>query len=225
MKEFFAEMRANGLVMRISAIAAIGGFLFGYDTGVISGAVLYIKKDFGMGSTMQELVVSAILVGAIAGALLSGYLADRISRKNTKILSGSVYVVAALGCAFSQNAEMLIGFRLLLGVAVGTASFVSPMYISEVSPPKIRGALTSFNQLAVTSGIFLSYIVNWAFKDATYNWRWMLGVAVHPRRGARHRDADRSQDAALAHGAGPRGRGTRRPAPAAPRVAGRRRRR
>lgn len=180
MREFLATLRANGLVVRIAAIAAIGGLLFGYDTGVISGALLYIKKDLHAGSVAQEMIVSVLLIGAAAGAVLSGYLADRISRRNTKIISGTVYVVGAIGCAFSVSVPMLIGFRFLLGLAVGTASFVSPMYISEVAPPKARGGLTSFNQLAVTTGILLAYLVNVAFTGVPGTWRWMLGVAVVP---------------------------------------------
>lgn len=132
MSGFLHEVRANGLVTRIAAIAAIGGFLFGYDTGVISGALLFIKKDLQAGPVVQEFIVSALLVGAIVGAVASGWSADRFGRRNTKIVSGCVYVVGALGCAFAVNSEMLIGFRLLLGFSVGTASFVSPMYISEV---------------------------------------------------------------------------------------------
>ncbi len=93
---------------------------------------------------------------------------------------GDDLLVGALGCAFSVNAEMLIGFRFLLGLSVGTASFVSPLYISEVSPPRVRGGLVSFNQLAVVSGILLAYVVNYAFRDFTHQWRWMLGVAALP---------------------------------------------
>ncbi|MEU4245750.1 sugar porter family MFS transporter, partial [Actinoplanes sp. NPDC026619] len=177
---FLRELRANGVVTRVAAIAAIGGFLFGYDTGVISGALLYIKRDFDAGPFEQEAIVSVLLLGAAAGALLSGWLADKIGRKWTKVLSGSVYVIGALGCAFALNAPMLIGCRALLGFSVGTASFVSPMYISEVAPPKVRGGLTSFNQLAVTTGIAVAYLVNYFFKDVSGNWRWMLGIAVIP---------------------------------------------
>jgi sugar porter (SP) family MFS transporter len=112
--------------------------------------------------------------------VLSGWLADRIGRKWTKILSGSVYVLGALGCAFAVNVPMLVAFRAMLGFSVGTASFVSPMYISEVAPPKARGGLTSFNQLAITTGIAVAYLVNYTFKDVSGNWRWMLGIAVLP---------------------------------------------
>jgi len=170
----------NGLLVRVSAIAAIGGLLFGYDTGVISGALLFIKTDLHASTFEQQAIVAAVLLGAMFGALLSGHLADRISRKWTKVISGCIYVVGALGCAFSVTAPMLIGFRFLLGISVGTASFVAPLYISEVSPPRIRGGLVSFNQLAITSGILLAYIVNFAFKGLPGEWRWMLGVAALP---------------------------------------------
>ena len=182
MASFVGELTrtGNALLIRISVIAAVGGLLFGYDTGVISGALLYIKQDLHAGSFEQQAIVAVLLLGAMVGALISGYSADRIGRKWTKVISGCVYVVGALGCAFSLNVEMLIGFRFLLGVSVGTASFVSPLYISEVSPPKVRGGLVSFNQLAVVSGILLAYLVNYAFKDFTNQWRWMLGVAAIP---------------------------------------------
>jgi sugar porter (SP) family MFS transporter len=180
MLQFLRELRANAVVTRVAAIAAIGGFLFGYDTGIISGALLYIKRDFHAGPLEQEAIVSVLLIGAAAGALLSGWLADKIGRKYTKVISGSVYVLGALGCAFAVNAPMLIGFRALLGFAVGTASFVSPMYISEVAPPKVRGGLTSFNQLAVTTGIAVAYLISFAFKGVAGDWRWMLGIAVVP---------------------------------------------
>jgi sugar porter (SP) family MFS transporter len=182
MANFVSEVKetGNGLLIRISVIAAIGGLLFGYDTGVISGALLYIKKDLHAGTFEQQAIVAVLLLGAMVGAFASGYLADRISRKWTKVLSGTIYVVGALGCAFSVNAEMLIGFRFLLGLSVGTASFVSPLYISEVSPPRVRGGLVSFNQLAIVSGILLAYLANYAFKDFHEEWRWMLGAAAIP---------------------------------------------
>jgi sugar porter (SP) family MFS transporter len=111
---------------------------------------------------------------------LSGFSADALSRRRTKIIAGLVYVVGALGSALSQTAAELIAARLVLGIAVGTASFVSPMYISELSPKRIRGGVTSFNQLMVVSGIFAAYIINWALKGAANNWRWMLGLGAIP---------------------------------------------
>jgi MFS family permease len=182
MTGFIGEVRrtGNGLLLRVSVIAAIGGLLFGYDTGVISGALLYIKKDLNAGDFEQEAIVAAVLLGAMIGAAGAGYLADRISRKWTKVISGTVYMVGAIGCALAVNAPMLIGFRLLLGIAVGTASIVSPLYISEMAQPRIRGGLVSFNQLAITSGILIAYLTNYAFQNVTGDWRWMLGVAAVP---------------------------------------------
>ena len=182
MTGFIGEIRrtGNALLIRVCVIAAIGGLLFGYDTGVISGALLFIKRDLHASDFEQEAIVAAVLLGAMVGAGLSGYLADRISRRWTKVISGSVYFVTALGCAFSVNAEMLIGCRFVLGIAVGAASFVSPLYISEMAPPRIRGGLVSFNQLAVTSGILIAYLTNYAFQHVAGDWRWMLGVAAVP---------------------------------------------
>ncbi len=170
----------NGLLVRVTVIAAIGGLLFGYDTGVISGALLFIKTDLDASTFQQQAIVASLLLGAMVGAFVAGYLADRISRKWTQVICGTVYILGALGCAFSVSADMLIGFRFILGLAVGTASFVAPLYISEVSPPKVRGGLVSFNQLAIVTGILTAYLVNYAFQNVDGNWRWMLGLAAVP---------------------------------------------
>jgi len=170
----------NRFVLGISVIAAIGGFLFGYDTGVISGALLFIGPDLHASQTAQQWVVGSLLIGAVVGAICSGYTADRFSRKWTKFASGCIYVLAALASAFAQDVWWLIIARFVLGLAVGTASFVAPMYIAENTPLKIRGGTVSFNQLMITSGILIAYIVDWAFKGASHNWRWMLGLGAVP---------------------------------------------
>jgi sugar porter (SP) family MFS transporter len=172
--------KGNRFVFGLATVAAIGGFLFGYDTGVISGALLFIKQDFHAGKLAQQAIVAAVLVGAVVGAIASGYLADRISRRWTKFLSGCVYVVGAIAAALSQNSGELIGARFVLGLAVGTASFVSPMYIAELAPRKIRGGTVSFNQMMIVLGILLAYIADWALKGAPNNWRWMFGLAAIP---------------------------------------------
>ena len=166
-------------LLAAALIAAIGGFLFGYDTGVVSGALLYIKQDFGAGNFAQEAVVSSLVIGAVAGAALSGWTSDRFGRRVTKIGSGSVYVVGALGSAAAQTIAELVAIRFVLGMAVGAASFVSVEYISELVPPRFRGGLTSFNQLMVVTGIFVAYVVNW-FLSGGGHWRWMLGLAAVP---------------------------------------------
>jgi len=171
----------NPFVVRVAIIAAIGGFLFGYDTGIIGGALLYIKQDLPTSQFEQQALVGALLLGAVVGAVISGFTSDWIGRKWTKVGSGSIYVIGALGSAFAPNVVWLIIARGILGIAVGTASFVGPEYISEQAPRSIRGGVTSFNQLMVVSGIFVAYIASFALKGiGADNWRWMLGLAVVP---------------------------------------------
>ncbi|HKN99936.1 MAG TPA: sugar porter family MFS transporter [Pseudonocardiaceae bacterium] len=170
----------NRFVLRISLVAAIGGFLFGYDTGVISGALLYIAPQLHAGTLAQSWIVGGLLLGAVVGACLAGYLADAISRKWTKFAAGVVYTLAAVGSAFAQSTGELIIARTVLGLAVGTASFVAPMYIAEQTPPRIRGGTVSFNQLMITSGILLAYVADFALKGVAGNWRWMLGLGAVP---------------------------------------------
>jgi len=178
---FLREALDNRRLLGVAIIAAIGGFLFGYDTGVIGGAMLFMTKDLGLKThAMQQLTVAILLIGAMTGALISGYAADRFSRRRTKIVSGSIYVTGALGCAFAQTYWQILAGRFWLGLAVGTASFVSPMYIAELVPPRIRGGVVSFNQLMVTLGILSAYIVDWGFSGFANNWRWMFGLAVVP---------------------------------------------
>jgi sugar porter (SP) family MFS transporter len=178
---FVREAFRNRRLLGVAIIAAIGGFLFGYDTGVIGGALLFMKKDLGLHSHgQQQLTVAILLLGAITGALIAGWLADRISRRRTKIISGTVYVIGAFACAFSDSYWQILASRFWLGLAVGCASFVSPMYIAEIVPPRIRGGVVSFNQLMVTLGILAAYIVDWGFAGFSNNWRWMFGIAAVP---------------------------------------------
>jgi sugar porter (SP) family MFS transporter len=178
---FLRELARNRRLLGVAAIAAIGGFLFGYDTGVIGGAMLFMQKDLGLESHgQQQLTVAILLIGAIVGALIAGWSADKFSRRRTKIVSGCVYVTGGIGCALAQTYWQILAGRFWLGLAVGTASFVSPMYIAEMVPPRIRGAVVSFNQLMVTLGILVAYIVDWGFAPLPNNWRWMFALAVVP---------------------------------------------
>ena len=180
---FVTEVRREGkpFLLVLGLIAALGGFLFGYDTGVISGALLYITPDLHASQFQQQAIVGGLLLGAVLGAICSGYLADAISRRWTKVVSGVIYALAALACAISQTADQLIVARFVLGLSVGTASFVSPMYLAELAPKRIRGGLVSFNQLMIVSGILIAYIVNYLLKGiGADNWRWMLGLGAIP---------------------------------------------
>lgn len=169
----------NLFVYFVAFIAALAGLLFGYDTGVISGAILFIKSEFQLSSLLEEIVVSAVLLGAIAGAAVSGAVSDRFGRRRTIIVTAMLFAAGALGSAFAQNVTWLIGCRIIIGVAIGVASFAAPLYISEVAPTDVRGGLVSLNQLMITCGIVLSYIVDYAFSGSR-DWRWMFGLGAVP---------------------------------------------
>ncbi|HVY79240.1 MAG TPA: sugar porter family MFS transporter [Solirubrobacterales bacterium] len=174
-----SRRRARRNVVLTAAIAGLGGLLFGYDTGVIAGALLFIKVDFGLGSFAQGLVVAAVPIGAIAGAAIAGPAADRYGRRLMILVAAIVFIVGALGSAAAQGVELLVGARVVIGVAIGVASAAAPVYISEVAPPESRGRLVSFFQLAVTVGILVAYLVGLAF-DHIEGWRWMLGLGCVP---------------------------------------------
>jgi sugar porter (SP) family MFS transporter len=163
-----------------AAITALGGLLFGYDTGVVSGALLFLKKDFGgLSSFQQELVTSLLLVGAVVGALTAGRVADRIGRRATVMITAVVFIVGVLLAAFTPTFAVLLIARIIIGLAVGAASMTVPLYIGEVVPPQMRGGLVSLNQLAITSGILVSYLVDYGL-SSTGNWRLMFGLAAIP---------------------------------------------
>ncbi len=169
----------NIFVILVAAITSIGGLLFGYDTGVISGAILFIREDFVLSSIAQEVTVSAVLIGAVIGASISGMLADKYGRKIMIVLASIIFGIGAIFSAFSPNVNTLIASRVVVGIAIGMASFIVPLYIAEVAPINIRGALVSLNQLAITLGIVISYMVDLYFAP-NGSWRWMLGLAVIP---------------------------------------------
>jgi SP family galactose:H+ symporter-like MFS transporter len=175
-----AAAAQSRLVFRIAGIAAMGGLLFGYDTGVISGALLFLAKQFHLSSLGQELVVSAVLVGCILGAAASGRLADRFGRRNLILVCAAVFLLGSLASALAQGVHSLIAGRVVIGLAIGVASFVVPLYISEISPPHRRGALVSLNQLMITVGIVVSYLVDDLFAQADQGWRYMFLLGVAP---------------------------------------------
>ena len=170
---------ARFFVSLVTATAALGGLLFGYDTGVISGALLFLKAEFALSPNMQAAVTSTALIGAAVGASFGGVVADRFGRRSVMLILALLFVAGSLLCALASTLSILITGRLLLGVCIGIVSFVAPLYIAEVAPPERRGALVSLNQLAITAGILGSYIVGYLFADSG-NWRWMLGLGAVP---------------------------------------------
>jgi SP family galactose:H+ symporter-like MFS transporter len=173
------ETGLRGLVYVAVAVAALGGLLFGYDTGVISGAILFITKQFSLSARMEEIVVSAVLVGAAVGAALGGALTDRFGRRKLIILAGIIFTFSAVATALAPSVTWLIAGRIVSGLGIGVASFISPMYIAEIVPAKVRGALVAVNMLAITTGIVVAYLVDYAF-SATEGWRYMFGLGAIP---------------------------------------------
>ncbi|MFI7006293.1 sugar porter family MFS transporter [Streptomyces sp. NPDC050145] len=162
-----------------AATIAVGGFLFGFDTGVVSGALLYIRDDFGLNSFQQGSVVSVLLIGSVIGAMGSGKLADRWGRRRLLGVAGAVFLAGTVLAVFATGYAMLLVARIVLGLAVGTASALVPVYLSEISPTDIRGRLLTMNQLMITVGILVAYLVNMAFSSGGH-WRAMFACGAVP---------------------------------------------
>src|SRR5215207_3145777 len=158
---------------------SLGGMLFGYDTGVISGAILFISQELRLTPFLEGLVVASLLLGAAAGAASSGPLSDRLGRRNIIIIAAILFTVGAFGAALAPNVGVLVLFRVVLGLGVGSAALIVPLYLSEIAPTQIRGAISSLNQLNIVVGILLAFIVN-ALLASAGAWRWMLGLAAIP---------------------------------------------
>ncbi|MBS2548470.1 sugar porter family MFS transporter [Catenulispora sp. NL8] len=178
-------------IVFIAAAAALGGFLFGYDSAVINGAVTGIQHDFKVGSGTTGFMVAAALPGAAAGAIAGGWMADRIGRIRAMQIAAVLFTISGIGSMFSYQPWDLTVWRVIGGFAIGIASVIGPAYIAEVSPPAFRGRLTAFQQLAIVLGIAISAVVNYLINLAAGGtntdhlgglaaWRWMLGAEVVP---------------------------------------------
>ena len=164
----------------IAAVAALGGLLFGYDTGVISGALLFIRQVMHLSATVQGIVVAVVLAGAAIGAAAAGTLSDRIGRRRVILYAALLFVVGALFSAVASEMILLIVGRFLVGLAIGVASMLTPLYLAEIAPAQDRGAVVSLNQLCITLGILVSYLVGFGLANVANGWRWMLGLGAVP---------------------------------------------
>ena len=187
-----------GYVIFLAAVAALGGFLFGYDTAVISGTIGSVATQFGLDNVSTGWYVGCALVGSIIGVMFAGWLSDTFGRKKTMILSAVLFTLSGVGCAVSSSFDMLVLYRILGGVGIGVVSIISPLYISEVSIAEYRGRLVSLYQVAVTVGFLGAYLVNYALLQystggatslespmlqkvfASEAWRGMLGMESVP---------------------------------------------
>ena len=186
-----------GYLVFLSVVAALGGFLFGYDTAVISGTIAQVTEQFGLDALQQGWYVGCALIGSIIGVLLAGILSDKFGRKSTMILSAILFSTSAIGCAVSTDFNQLVIYRIIGGVGIGVVSIISPLYISEVAVAQYRGRLVSLYQLAVTIGFLGAYLVNyqllgysmsnpdvstgwWNMVFVSEVWRGMLGMETLP---------------------------------------------
>lgn len=163
-----------------AAIAALAGLLFGFDTGIISGALLFIEKDFVVSTGMKELIVSSVLFGAMFGSLASGRLTDRFGRRRLMLIISGLFITGTLIAALAQSVASILFGRIFIGFAIGIGSYTAPLYIAEIAPANLRGGLVSLNQLAITLGILFSFIINFVFTNIDGSWRWMFGIGLFP---------------------------------------------
>lgn len=175
-------MKTNAYVFRCALVAALGGFIFGFDTVVISGAEQTIQELWGLGAGMHGLAMSMALWGTVLGSLIGGWPTDRFGRQKTLIWIGVLYFVSALGSAYATDALSFMAARFIGGVGIGISTVAAPLYISEISPAKLRGRLTAMFQLNIVLGILIAFLSNYLIGNFVENnaWRWMLGIEAFP---------------------------------------------
>lgn len=168
-------------VYTLSAVAALAGLLFGFDTAVINGAILFLRQEFGLTDGQTEVAASALLVGCLLGSAAAGNLADRYGRRKSLIGASLLFCISSLWTALPRTIEEFSIARVIAGLAIGVASVLAPMYIAEIAPAGIRGRLVTLNQMAIVTGILLSYFVNWRLAAlGGSSWRWMFASAAIP---------------------------------------------
>lgn len=170
----------NRRFILIAIIAGLGGFLFGYGTGVVAGVILFLHQAFALNNRMQGVFVAVALAGAAIGAASSGMLADRFGRRRILWVTAALFILGSILAALAASVVGLFLGRALLGVAIGLTSTVTPLYLAEITAPERRGAIVTINQFYITIGIFVAYVVDLLFSGVAEGWRWMLGLGAIP---------------------------------------------
>jgi SP family arabinose:H+ symporter-like MFS transporter len=175
------KTRSSGYIVFLATIVAISGFLLGFNTAVISGVLVFLRAEFALSNTTTELATSALLLGCLLGAAGASLIGDRFGRRKSLLLTAVVFAGSTVMTALSSSVTVFSMGRLAGGLAIGISSVLTPVYIAEIAPARIRGTLVSMNQMAIVIGILIAYLVNWSMAGFGGNsWRWMLGVATIP---------------------------------------------
>ena len=168
-------------IIAISFISALGGYLFGFDFAVISGALPFLKIQFGLNEYWEGFTTGCLALGAIIGCLIAGGVAEKYGRRYGLLTAASIFAISSIGMATANNLTLFIFARFVAGIGVGMASMLSPLYIAEVTPSHIRGRMVAINQLTIVIGILVTNLVNYSLRDnGTEAWRWMFGLGVIP---------------------------------------------
>src|SRR5437588_6691008 len=176
-----AKAQSMGYVVLLAITTAISGFLFGFDTAVINGVLLLLRRQFTLSNLQTEVAASSLLLGCLLGAAGASMIGDRYGRRKSLILSAVLFALSSLGAAAASTIAFFSIARLIGGLAIGLASVLTPVYIAEISPSKNRGTLVSLNQLAIVTGILVAYLTSWRLsRMGEDSWRWMLAVAAVP---------------------------------------------
>ena len=171
----------SAYILGISFISALGGYLFGFDFAVISGALPFLQKQFGLDAYWEGFATGSLAIGAIIGCLVAGKVADKYGRRPGLLVASMIFGISSLAMALAPNRDLFIAFRLVAGIGVGMASMLSPMYIAEISPAHLRGRMVAINQLTVVTGILVTNLVNYTLRNNGPDaWRWMFGLGVIP---------------------------------------------
>ena len=168
-------------IFGISFISALGGYLFGFDFAVISGALPFLQEQFNLNAYWEGFATGSLALGAILGCFLAGYVSDKYGRKPGLIISAAIFAISSFAMAFSASRDFFITARFTAGVGVGMASMLSPMYIAEMAPANLRGRMVAVNQLTIVLGILVTNLVNYSLRNSGEDaWRWMFGLGVIP---------------------------------------------